>query len=323
MNLNPQNLSTFLWGCSSAVFHKTALKGRCALLLVFLFGITCHALPGSPQVLKVAIAQPLVEPGDVRGNIDRMAPLVAEASKQEAQLVVFSECGITGYDLKGVGAKAAIPLSDPALDRVAKMAKKHDIVVLAGFHEMLGKDPYNSAQIFYPCGRRVLPRKHLVLDLEKSIAPVQCAPVDRELFEIDGFRLALLICSDAGIPNIFDKLAADGCDGVIVNTAGGGDAKSGVHQAALSDPKLRKKTAFRATTCLAPSIVEQCIRLNCAQIACNQSGWNPETGYFQIGGSSIIDRTGEVTAVIPARVVFEYLRPVVEVGFITKRKATE
>lgn len=272
-----------------------------------------------PKMLKVAIAQPLVEPGDVVGNVERMAPLVAKAAKQGARLVVFSECGITGYDLKGVGAKAAITLAGPALDKVAAMAKKHDTVVLAGFHEMLGKDLYNSAQVFYPCGRRVLQRKHLVLDLEKSIAPVKCAPVDRELFEIDGFRLALLICSDAGIPNIFDKLADDGCDGVIVNTAGGGSDKLGVHQADLSDPELRKKTAFRATTCLAPSIVEQCIRLDCAQIACNQSGWNPATGYFQIGGSSIIDRTGEVTAVIPARVVFEYLRPVVEVGFITKR----
>jgi predicted amidohydrolase len=32
-------------------------------------------------------------------------PLVTEAAKRGADLVVFSECVITGFDLKGVGVK--------------------------------------------------------------------------------------------------------------------------------------------------------------------------------------------------------------------------
>ena len=54
--------------------------------------------------LRVAVAQPLVTPGDVPKNIQAMQPLVAEAAGRAAQLVMFSECGITGYDLQGVGA---------------------------------------------------------------------------------------------------------------------------------------------------------------------------------------------------------------------------
>jgi hypothetical protein len=52
--------------------------------------------------LGVALAQPLVVPGDVARNVANMEPLVADAARRGARLVVFSECGITGYDLTGV-----------------------------------------------------------------------------------------------------------------------------------------------------------------------------------------------------------------------------
>jgi hypothetical protein len=80
------------------------------------------ALPDRVE-LAVAVVQPLVVPGDVKGNVDRMQPLIAEAARQGARLAVFSECGITGYDLKGKGAAAAVKLDDPVLSRVAEMAK--------------------------------------------------------------------------------------------------------------------------------------------------------------------------------------------------------
>ena len=62
------------------------------------------------------------------------------------------------------------------------------------------------------------------------------------------------------------------------------------------------------------------IKLNLAQIACNQMGWVEATGYFHPGGSSIVDSTGEVTGVIPPRFVFEHLRPDLDVGTISREK---
>jgi hypothetical protein len=67
-------------------------------------------------------------------------------------------------------------------------------------------------------------------------------------------------------------------------------------------------------------LVEQCLRLDMAQIACNQAGWDPATRYFHPGGSSIINRTGEVTGVIPPNLIFERLRPELAVGVITPRE---
>jgi predicted amidohydrolase len=275
------------------------------------------------QRLTVAVAQPLVVPGAVARNVQNIEPLVAEAVKRGARLVVFSECSITGFDLKGVGAEAAIALDDPALGKVSRMARKYGAVLVAGFHERLGDKLHNTAGVFYPDGRRVIQRKHHIMKPEQAAAPMTPGPKKRVIFEVDGFRCALLICSDAGIPGVYDELASAGCHAIVLITAGAGDESFGIHQAELADPEVRKKHAQQAATCLSPEAIEQCIRLDCAQIACNQAGWNAETGYFHPGGSSIVDRIGEVTAVIPPRFVFEHLRPDLGVGFVTRLVTSE
>ena len=272
----------------------------------------------SSQQLKVAVAQPLVLPGKVQQNIHNMEPLVAEAAKRGAELVVFSECGITGYDLKGVAAHASIALEDKTLGAVADMARKHNIVIVAGFHERLDEKLHNTATVFYPDGERVVQRKYNILQPEKDIAPIAPAERKRTIFTVKGFRCAILICSDAGTPGIYEEQAAAGVQVILVLTAGAGSETLGTHQDALADPARRKKYVEQAVQCLSSVAIDQCLRLRRAQIACNQSGWNPGTGYFHPGGSSIIDRTGEVTAVIPPRFVFEHLRPDLAVGFVTR-----
>jgi hypothetical protein len=148
---------------------------------------------------RVGVAQPLVIPGDVQRNVRNMEPLVIEAARRGAGLVVFSECGITGYDLKGLGAKAAITLEDPVLVTLSHMARKHEIAIATGFYEKRGESLYNSAAVFCPDGRRIVQRKHNVMPPEKAVAPVVASERERKIFEIDGVKCALLICADAGI----------------------------------------------------------------------------------------------------------------------------
>jgi hypothetical protein len=65
-------------------------------------------------------------------------------------------------------------------------------------------------------------------------------------------------------------------------------------------------------------MVEKSLALDLAQVAVNQRGWAPELGYFHPGCGFVVDRTGEVTAAIPGRFIFEHLRPEVAVGWVTK-----
>lgn len=172
---------------------------------------------------------------------------------------------------------------------------------------------------FLPDGRRVVQRKHLIQDSERRAAPVVPGPRERTTFEIDGLRMAILICSDAGIPGIFEEVARAGADAVVLITAGGGDISKGLRQADLARPEVRARYAAETEKCLSREAIEQAIRLDLGQVACNQMAWDDSTGCYHGGGSSIIDRTGEVTAVIPFRLVFERLRPQLAAGRITRR----
>jgi predicted amidohydrolase len=270
--------------------------------------------------LKVAVAQPLVTPGDIQGNITRMEPMLAEAAKRGSDLVVFSECGITGYDYQGVSARSAIPQNDPALDQVSNLAKKYQIAVIAGFHEKDGNDLRNSAMVFYPDGQRILQRKHCIQDPEMGIAPVTPGPRERMLFNLKGFTCAVLICSDDGINGIYEELARKNCDMVILITAGAGHESFGFHKADLFDPeKLKKFAQTTAKECLSEDSVARSFKLQMALVACNQMGWQTEIGYFHPGGSCIIDHTGDVSALIPMHLIFESLRPQFATGIVTRK----
>jgi len=293
-----------------------------ALAQVVVFGV--RADPGVQRAggegvsqLKVAVAQPLVVPGDVKRNIQNMQPMVAEAARRGAELIVFSECGINGCDLNGVGKAAAISLDDPALEQVARMARKHRIAIVAGLYEKQRDHVFNTAAVFFPDGRRVIQRKHKV-DLDAVKARAESAERQPTYFEVKGFRCAILICSDAGIPGVFDELATNRCDAAIVITAGAGSDTMGFHQSELANPERRKKYLDLAVSVLSRESLERCLMLHQALIACNQAGWDARSGYFHPGHSSVTDRTGEVTALIPIRFVFEHLRPDLAVGLITR-----
>ena len=273
--------------------------------------------------LRIALAQPFVEPGHVEKNIEAMKPLIAESAGRGAKLVVFSECALTGYDLKGVGAKAALKLDAPELATVADLARRLGVAILAGFHEQLEGRLFNSAAVFFPNGHRVIQRKHLIMAPERAACPdIAGAPRERTFFEVDGFRCAVLICSDALIPGIYEDLAAAKCDAVILIAAGAGSETFGVRQSELSVPAARAKWLDSSLVYIDRESVARAIRLDLAHVAVNQSGWNPASGYFQPGGSSIIDRTGTVSGVIPARFVFEHLQPDLAVGHITRAVPT-
>jgi predicted amidohydrolase len=267
--------------------------------------------------LCVATAQPLVVPGDVGGNIDRMAPLVAEAARRGARLVVTSEAGICGYDLDGRGAAAAIPVDSPVLDRVTTLARDNDIVAVAGLYERDGEDIYNSAIVFYPDGRRLVQRKRALAGKEAAFA----RPGERRrvFFDVDGFKCGILICADTGIEGIFDELARDGCDVALILTAGGGSESIALHQTDVDKPEVRATYAAEAAQNLSADTIRQAMELDMSMVFCNQSGWVPAWAYYHGGGSSIVDRTGRVAAVIPYRKVLEHVRPDLAVGTISRR----
>ena len=272
------------------------------------------------KVLRAAVAMPLVVPADIEENIRRMEPMVSEAARRGADVVVFSETGVTGYDVRGASVAKRMKLDDPRFDWIANLAKQHKIVVIAGFHEAVDEHRYNSATVFYPDGTRVTQRKHFIMEPEWKHSAIEGYERKRHIFEVNGFKLAILICSDSGTAGIHEELAAAGVDAVVAPTAGLGDIKHAFRQREFSDPKRFEAYLNAAeSVCFMRGGVERAVKLNLGLIACNQAGFSEAMGYFQCGHAAVIDRTGEITALIPGRFCADHLRPELAIGLISAK----
>ncbi|MCX5662718.1 MAG: carbon-nitrogen hydrolase family protein [Planctomycetota bacterium] len=270
--------------------------------------------------LNIALAHPMAVPGDIDENIRRMEPMVAQGAAQGADLVLFSECGITGYDLNKVAFNAAMDLDDPRFKLVDAMAKRHNVPILNGFYERRGDRVGNSAFVFYPDGKRLLQRKHNMVGYETGPVKVLAGDRKREIFEIKGFKLAILICADGGIPNIEEELAAQGVDCILAPTAGCGSTDKAFYQREMANPERRKAfVAAAESVCFLGRAVEQCIKLNIGMACCNQQGWIESMKYFQPGHAAVINRDGAMTALIPGRFMAEHIRPDLAMGFVSAR----
>ena len=268
-----------------------------------------------PQCLHVACIQPLAVPGDVSENIRRMKPLIAEAARRGARLVLTSEAAITGYDLDGVGQRAAIPLDDPVLDDLAEFGRGHGVDIVACLWEKVEGGEHNSAVVLHVDGHRTVQRK--LGDGSKGFLP---GPRERTNIEVEGIRCAILICSDSGIPGIFEELAQQGVDLVLAPTAGMGRLEWAFRQEELADTVRRAEyLAKMEQVCFSKPAIERCLELDMALAACNQVGAVEAIGFFHPGHSSIVDRTGELVAVLPGCMVPSQLRPKLIDGIIHGR----
>src|SRR6187431_2979767 len=88
---------------------------------------------GRMQTVRVALAQIAPALGQFDANLARHHELIREARSKGADLVVFPELGLTGYQLQDLAAEVAIRLDDPRLADLAAATK--DLSVIVSFVE--------------------------------------------------------------------------------------------------------------------------------------------------------------------------------------------
>ena len=167
--------------------------------------------------LTIALAQPLVVPGEIEHNADAMIPLITDASREHADVVLFSECGLTGYDRNGVGPKSAVGLDHPAMLTIRKVAQACNVVVINGFYEKEAELVYNTVFAIHPDGSMQIQRKHCVSPPEA--AWVSVGPRQRTRVMIGGVACAIVICADYAVPALHEEMAAEGFQAVFLLTA--------------------------------------------------------------------------------------------------------
>lgn len=151
--------------------------------------------------IKISTAQFENKSGDKIYNLSIIEQLSKKASKQGSNVIAFHECSITGYTFARHLSKAQmidlaefIPNGESIL-KLTEIAKKNDIIILAGLFE---KDENDNLFKAYVC----VDSNGLVAKYRKLhpfINPFLTAGENYCVFEIHGWKCGILICYDNNI----------------------------------------------------------------------------------------------------------------------------
>ncbi|MDF2998226.1 MAG: amidohydrolase [Xanthobacteraceae bacterium] len=168
------------------------------------FGLYGHRpLPPGGRA-RIAVAQ-FAPTNDSAANLDRIEELALAAKRDEgAEMVVFPERAITGLD-----ELAAQAIPGPATERLAAIAARHGLYIVAGLAEADGERRYNSAVLIGPEGRVGAYRK---IHLDAKDGNWASAGEEWGVFDTRLGRVGLLIGHDAAFPESGRILALRGCD---------------------------------------------------------------------------------------------------------------
>jgi predicted amidohydrolase len=141
---------------------------------------------------------------------EQFAALIEDAARQKADIVVLPET-LTFYGTGMSFADVAEPIPGPSTEYFGKLAKQHDMYIVAGLVERDKHLVYNVAVLLGPDGsiagkyRKVaLPRG----EIEKGIAPGHEYPV----FDTRFGKLGMMVCYDGFFPEVARQLTNRGAE---------------------------------------------------------------------------------------------------------------
>jgi predicted amidohydrolase len=167
----------------------------------------------APAPRKVRLATIHLQPKDGKNPADKppqFASLIAEAAKQNADLVVLPET-LTYYGTGKTMEQCAETVPGPSTEYFGELAKKHDLHVVAGLVERDGKTLYNTAVLLGPDGRLIGKYRKVTLprgEIEAGITPGHDYPVFTTRFG----KLGMMICYDGFFPEVARALAINGAE---------------------------------------------------------------------------------------------------------------
>jgi predicted amidohydrolase len=131
--------------------------------------------------------------GDFDANLEKVIKGLERADRERVAVVSFPECFLTGYpDKEEVVRKSAFAVDAPQMMKLLDKTAKFEATYIVGFNELRGNDLYNTAV--------VVQKGHILGAYSKCSAYMKFHKQGREfpVFERDGVKFGVIICSDGG-----------------------------------------------------------------------------------------------------------------------------
>jgi predicted amidohydrolase len=230
--------------------------------------------------IRVALAQMAPVLGGLDANLARHLALIAEARDAGADLVVFPELGLTGYQLQDLAAEVAMRLDDPRLVELA--AATADLSVICSFVEESGDHRlFISAALIEDGELRHVHRKvylptYGLFDERRFFA---AGDMIRAVPSRLGVGIGLAVCEDFWHLSTPQVLSLDGAH-ILVNVS----SSPGRDLTAANDVGLGTATSWR-------TLMRSFAQLTTSYaIFCNRVGVDESIAFW--GGSEVIAPSG-------------------------------
>lgn len=168
---------------------------------------------------KIAAIQMDCQIGDVKDNLRRVELHMELAAEENARLIVFPECILTGYGFQNRehGLQNAITQDSQAIQSIIEHCEELGVFVVVGYLEREGDKLYNSAICIGPEGVVGNYRKtHLpFLGVDRFVTP---GTEPYQVYDLGGLKIGILICFDGSFPEPCRILSLLGADLIVLPT---------------------------------------------------------------------------------------------------------
>ena len=158
----------------------------------------------STRTLKVAVVSPRCVFGDIDANLKHFTKLAEQAAREQARLICFPELALVSYSTHKDVLKFAEVIPGPTTKKLEAIAKRLGLYISAGMAERDG-ERYHIAQVLVgPAGYLGKYRKYHPTGSERAcgFAPGRTFPT----WNVDGFRMGILICADGRQQDTIDAM---------------------------------------------------------------------------------------------------------------------
>lgn len=168
--------------------------------------------------MRIAAYQCQALNGDIEANLTRLEVVAKSASVFGADLLVLPEMYLTGYALGDRVAEFAFGADAPALDQVARIARRYGIALSLGYPEKREGKIWNSAALWDKSGQIAgqYCKTHLFGSEEKRLF---ATGESIQAFDWFGQKCGMLICYDVEFPEPVRSLASQGARLILAPTA--------------------------------------------------------------------------------------------------------
>jgi predicted amidohydrolase len=201
--------------------------------------------------MRIAVAQFSADM-DKAANLQRITTLVADAAGAGARLVVFPEAAMCDFgaptdDLHGL----AEPLDGPFVSGLGRLASRHRLAVVAGMFETSpGDQRVLNTAVLVDAERGLVSayRKQYLYDALGEVESDRLTPRHEppEVIEIDGFRVAMIICYDMRFPTLVASVADRGAEVLLVPSAWVAGPMKEEHWTVLTHARAIENTMYVA-----------------------------------------------------------------------------